>query len=51
MTTCEVHVLPCIQDGRTPLLLAAEGGHTALVRLLAGRYEADIFHRMKVQII
>ena len=37
-----------MQDGMTPLLLAAEGGHTDLVRLLAGRYEGDIFCKMKV---
>ena len=37
-----------IQDGRTPLLLAAERGHTDLVRQLAGHYEGDIFHKMKV---
>ena len=37
-----------VQDGRTPLLLAAERGHTDLVRKLAGQYEGDIFHKMKV---
>ena len=39
-----------VQDGRTPLLLAAEGGHADLVRLLAGHY-GDIFHTTKVQLI
>ena len=37
------------QNGRTPLLLAAERGHTELVRMLAGQYEGEIFHEMKVQ--
>ena len=40
-----------VQDGSTPLLLAAEGGHADLVRLLAGHYEGDIFRTTKVQLI
>ena len=43
--------MPSVQDGRTPLLLAAERGHADLVRLLAGHYGGDIFHTTKVQII
>ena len=40
-----------VQDGKTPLLLAAEMGHADLVRLLTGHYEGDIFHTTKVQLI
>ena len=37
-----------VQDGRTPLLRAAERGHTDLVKHVATHYEGDIFHKMKV---
>ena len=37
-----------VQDGRTPLLRAAERGHTDLVKHLARHYEGDIFHKMEV---
>ena len=37
-----------MQAGRTPLLRAAERGHMDLVRKLAGQYDGDIFHKMKV---
>ena len=40
-----------VQSGRTPILIAAENGHTDLVRKLAGQYDGDIFHRMKVRIM
>ena len=40
-----------VQDGSTPLLLAAERGHADLVKFLAGHYEGDIFHTTKVQMI
>ena len=39
------------QDGRTPLLIAAEKGYTDFVRTLSGQYDGDIFHNMKVHII
>ena len=37
-----------VQGGRTPLLLAAERGHTDLVKLITEQYKGDIFHKMKV---
>ena len=39
-----------VQSGRTPLLIAAEKGHIDLVRKLAGQYDGDFFHKMKVHI-
>ena len=38
-----------MQGGRTPLLIAAEKGYIELVRKLAGQYDGDIFHTMKVR--
>ena len=38
-----------VQDGRTPLLRAAERGHTDLVKHLARHYEGDIFRKMEVR--
>ena len=47
------HCMWCftVQDGRTPLLRAAERGHADLVRLLAGHYGGDVFHKLKVHIV
>ena len=37
-----------MQDGKTPLLLAAEKGHIDLVKKLAEQYEGDVFRKVKV---
>ena len=39
------------QDGRTPILIAAEKGYTDFVRTLSAQYDGDVFHNMKVHII
>ena len=43
-------VVFAVQNGRTPLLIAAEKGHVELVRKLTGQYDGDIFHKMMVRI-
>ena len=38
---------PCIQNGKTPLTLASQGGHRDCAELLLGR-KADVDHQNKV---
>ena len=39
---CIDHVPPNPQDGRTPLMLAAEEGHLPVARLLVETYHCDV---------
>ena len=40
--SCIDHVPPNPQDGRTPLMLAAEEGHLPVARLLVETYHCDV---------